>query len=170
MGRASTNLGSHEWTIEAHLEQAELCTLLVQVFDGLLGDIRAAAHQYEHMLGIRRTDVVKEVVFAAGDLADLFHIMLDNAGHRVIILVGCFTTLEIDVRVLRRAALMRMFRIQRASAECLDRIVIEQFTHVFVVDGFDLLHFVGGTEAIEEMKERNAALDRGKMRNQSKGP
>ena len=56
------------------------------------------------LLGIGRAAVVEQLVVAAGQLADLVHVLLDDVGNGVIVLVGSLAALEEDVRVLRGAA------------------------------------------------------------------
>ena len=165
LGERAHELCRNERTIEADFEHTELRAVFVKVFNGFFRNIRATAHDDEHGFCIRRADIVKEVILASGELCDFAHVMLHDAGNRVIILVGCFAALEVDVRVLCRATLMRVIGVQRAGTEGLDRLGVEEFAHVFIVDGFDLGDFVGGAESIKEMKERHAALDCGKVRN-----
>ena len=105
---------------------------------------------------------------AAGYLANLVHVILNNCGDCVIILVRGFAALEVDIRVLRRARLMRMLRIERAVAETLYGLEIAQLRHILVIDSFDLLYLVRGAEAVEEMQERNAALYRAEVRDERK--
>ena len=56
-----------------------------------------------------------------------------------------------------------MVRIERAAAEGLDGIPVEQLAEVFVVDHLDLLDLVRRAEAVEEVDERHAALDGDEM-------
>ena len=151
-------------TIQTNLDKAELIALAVQVVDRFLHDVRAAAHADEHVLRIRSADVIEQMIASSCDLADFVHVMLNDFRDRVIVLVRRFTRLEVDIRVLRGTADMRMVRVHRAGTEPGDRVPIEQLVHV---DQFDLLDFVRGTETVEEMAERNAGLDRGKMRDKS---
>ena len=57
-----------------------------------------------------------------------------------------------------------MLRIQGAAAERIDCIPVKHFAQRLVIPDLDLLDFMRGAEAVEEMKERNTALDGGKMR------
>ena len=52
---------------------------------------------------------------------------------------------------------VRMLRVQGAGTEGRNRIAVKQLVHVLIIDRFDLLNLVGGTEAVKEMHEGNAA-------------
>lgn len=99
------------------------------------------------------------MILAARDLADFAKVAFHNVGNRFIVFVDGFAGLEIDIRVLRRAADDRIVRIQRALAEFADRVPIDEFFVVFVVEDFDFLDFMGRTEAVEEIQERDPRLD-----------
>ena len=157
-----------ERTVQTDLDETELLALAVQVVDRLFRNVCAAAHDDENFLRIGCADIVEEVIVTARDLADLVHIMLNDLGDLGVVIVRCFTVLEIDVRVLRRTAEVRMIRVHCARTERCDRIAIEELIHVCIVDELDLLDFMRRTEAIEEMAERNGRLDCGKMRDQRK--
>ncbi len=61
---------------------------------------------------------------------------------------------------------MRMLGVQRARAERLDRLKVAQLGHILIIDHLDLLDFVRGAEAVEEMQKGHAGLYGGKMRDQ----
>ena len=155
-----------EGTVEMHLDQAQLLALLVEVVDGLLDGLAAAAHGDDHALGIGGAHVVEELVLAAHQRADLLHDLFHDGGGGVVELVGRLTVLEVDVGVLRGAGLMRMIGVKGAVAEGLDLVPGHQGLDVLVINRVDLLHLMAGAEAVEEMQEGNAALQRGQMRHQ----
>ena len=148
-----------ERTVEVDVQQADLLPLRVEVIDRLLDRLADGAHRDDDAVGILRTVVVKEMMLAARDLCDVGHGLLDELRQRIVEAVGRFTRLEVDVRVRRGAAQDRMVRIERAAAEGLDGIPVEQLAEVFVVDHLDLLNLVRRAEAVEEVDERHAALD-----------
>ena len=92
---------------------------------------------------------------AAGQRADLLHHFFNDAGDGQIVGVGRFAVLEIHVRVLGGAGLVGMLGVQRAAAESLDGVPVNQLGHFFIFDLFDLLHFVAGAEAVKEVEEGN---------------
>ena len=103
------------------------------------------------------------MILAPGQLADLIHVILDDAGDLKVTLVGSFTALEIDIGVLRGTCLMGMLGIESTSTEGIDCIVIEELCHILILDLLDLLNLVGGAEAVKEVYEGNACLDCGEM-------
>ena len=105
---------------------------------------------------------------AAGQLADFFHIMLNDCGNGHVTGVAGFAILEVNVRVLGGAGKVRMLRIERARTEGGHCIVIKQLAHILVIYGLYLLHFVAGTETIEEVDEGDGSLDGGKVSYQRK--
>ena len=67
--------------------------------------------------------------------------------------------LEEDIAVLSRAAQHGMLGVDGAFAERLDRVPIDHLGKILVVPRLDLLDLVRGTETVEEVDERNSALD-----------
>ncbi len=62
--------------------------------------------------------------------------------------------LEEDVAVLVAAAGVRVLRVERVVTESLDGVHVAHLLQILVVPHGDLLDLVGGTEAVEEVKER----------------
>ena len=152
-----------ERTIQVNAHQTDLLAHLVELVDGLGRNVAAGAHRHDDVLRIRSADVVKRLVRAAGDLADLVHDLFHNRRNGVVVLVASLAALEVDIRVLRGAAKGRVIRIQRAGAELGNLLGREQLGHVLISDLVDLLNLVRGTEAVEEVQERHGALQRGDM-------
>ena len=71
--------------------------------------------------------------------------------------------LEEDVAVLVGAAHGGMLGVQRTGAERLDGVHVHHVLQVVVIPDLDLLDLVGGAEAVEEVDERDAALDGGQV-------
>ena len=155
-----------ERTVQVHAHQTELLAHGVELVDSLGRNVAAGAHRHDHSLGIRRTDVVERLVRAAGDLADLVHDLLDDRRGGQVVLVRRLTALEVDVRVLRGAAQMRMLRVERTGAELLDLVPRHQLGDILVRDLVDLLDLVRGTEAVEEVQERHGALEGRQVRDE----
>ena len=58
-----------------------------------------------------------------------------------------------------------MVRVQSMCAELIDGIQISHFLQILIIPCLDLLDLVGGTETVEEVDERNFALDGCKVSN-----
>ena len=155
-----------ERTIQVHAHEANLLAHGDELVDSFCRHVAAGAHGNDDILSIRRADIVERLVRTSGQLADLFHDLFHDGRGLCVVLVRSFTALEIDVRVLCGAAQVRMIRVQRTGAELSDLIPRHELRHVFVGDLVDLLDLMRGAEAIEEVQERHAALQCGKMRNQ----
>ena len=100
------------------------------------------------------------MVFPAGQAADFRHIALHDVRKRLPVTVGDFALLKMDVRILHRAAQHGMVGVEGAAAERVDGLPVQQPGQFFILQHFDLLHLVGRPEAVEEVEERNAPLDR----------
>ena len=162
-GDSSDELVGCEGPVKANFDETKLLALGVEIIDGFFGNIRAAAHDNDNTLCIGCADIVKEMIPASGQLANLVHVMLNDLGNLGVVDIGSLTTLEVDVGVLSGTGLMGMLRIESTVTECLDCIAVKQLCHILVVDLLDLLDLMGGTEAVEEVYEGKACLDGGKM-------
>ena len=116
-------------------------------------------HGYNHTFSIGSSVVVEEMVLAACDPGDFGHIAFYHFGHCFIVSVAGLTVLEEDVAVFCHTACNRVLGRERAAAEFGKSLAVEQRLEVFHLKGFYLLDFVRCTETVEEINERNAALD-----------
>ena len=107
--------------------------------------------------------VVEELIVGAQLLVDLAHVLLNDGGDRVVVLVAGLTVLEEHIAVLVRTAHDRMLGVQGALAERLHRVHIHHILQIVVIPDGDLLDLVGGTETVKEVDEGDAALDGGQM-------
>ena len=103
------------------------------------------------------------MILSAGDARDLIHHGLDDAGNCVIVFVCGFSVLEVDVGILRRACLMRMFGVEGTCAETVDIVKVDEGLDFVVVDDVDFADFVRGSETVEEVYERYGGFEGGKM-------
>ena len=142
------------------LDEADLLAFLDERVNGLVQRVAARAHRNRDILRVRRADVVVELVRAARELGELVHVLLDDRRGGLVVLLAALAALEVDVRVLRRAAHRGMLRIKRTLAEVLDELVIDHLADHLGRDLIDLLDLVGGAEAVEEVEERNLRLER----------
>ena len=153
-----------ERTVQANLHEADLFAVGVHVVDNFFRDVADGAHGDDDTISVGSAVVVEELIVGAELFVDLAHVLLDDCGQRVVVLVAGLTVLEEDVAILVAAAHGRMLRIQRVGTERLDSLHVAHFLQVGVIPHGDLLDLVGGTETIEEVQERDLAFDRGQMR------
>ena len=74
--------------------------------------------------------------------------------------------LEVDVGVLGRAAQHRAVGRERAAAVGADQLVVDHGAHIVIGQLLDLLHLVGGAEAVEEVEEGDARFEGGGLGDQ----
>ena len=155
----SQQLLSAEGTEQANLHQTDLLAMSVQVVDDFLSHVVDGAHGNDDAVSIGCAVVVEQLIVGAQLLVDLAHVLLNDGRQSLIVLVAGLTVLEENVVVLVRAAHCGPFGVQGVLAEGIHSIHVHHFLQVFVVPNCNLLDFVGGTEAVEEVDEGNAALN-----------
>ena len=135
----------------------------VYQFRCLDGCILAGAHDYDQVFRVFRSVVIEQMIFTAGDLADLGHVILNDFRNRFIILVDGFAALEVGVRILGGAPHYRSVRVQAPLAERFYSFPVQHFRIILIIKYFNLLDFMRGTEPVKEVQEGNAALDGSQM-------
>ena len=156
-----------ERTIKADFEQADFFAMFGKVVDGLFDCFAARAHHYDNVLRIGRAVVLEQLVLSARQLFDLVHHALNYLGRGGVVFVGGFAVLEVDIRVLRRAFLVRVVGVERARFELAyllhaARLFRELFDLV-VFDAVDLVYLVACPEPVEEVQERDLGFERGEV-------
>ncbi len=164
-GRTFSRALEDERTVQTDLDQADLLAVGVQVVDDFLEHVADGAHGHDDAVGIGCAVVVEQIVVGAQLLVDLRHVLLDHGGQRVVNAVAGLTVLEEDVAVLVAAAHLRVLGVQSAGRGTPHGLHVAHFLQIGVVPLLDLLDLVGGTEAVEEVQERNVALDGGQVGN-----
>ena len=128
-----------ERAIEMNGQQSNLLALCVEILRDLLRRLADRAHGDDDAVCIRCAVVVKEVVLTPCDLCHLRHCFLNESRNGIIVAIDRLTPLEVDVRVLCRAAHHRMIRVERTTAERLNSIPVEDLRKVCIVHDLDLL-------------------------------
>ena len=136
----------------------------VQVVDDFLEGVAEGAHAHDDAIGIFGTVVIEQVIARAELLVHLVHVVLDDRGQVVVRGVAGLTVLEEDVAVLVGTAVVRMVGVERVVTERLHGSHVDHLGEIVVIPHGDLLDLVRGAEAVEEVQERNLALDGGKVR------
>ena len=152
-----------EGAVEADLQDTDLGAVLVHVLDGPVEGVGCGAHDDDDIGGVGSADIVEEVILAAGEGCDLVHVLLDDAGNGVIVLVRGLAALEVDVLVLAGDMDLGMLRLLGAGAEAGDELLVDQAPDVVIADLLDLLVLVAGPEAVEEVEEGHLGLECGQM-------
>ena len=153
-------LGGRERAIEAELHHADLLPLRHEVGRGLRGGLRARSHRDDDALGVGGPVVLGEAVMAPGPLGQRIHRLLDRGGDPRVERVDRLARLEVDVRVLCRAADERPFRRERPATVIADEVGGDKRQQVVVGEQLDRVQLVRGAEAVEEMDEGDPGAER----------
>ena len=151
---------------QANLDHADLLALLDHQVRSLFGRFGAGAHEDDHALRIGRAIVIEEVIGAAGLGGKAIHHRLHNRRNRGVEGRTGLAGLEEDVGILRRAADDWPIRAEGVFAVFENVLVVQQGADGLVANGQNLAHFMRGAEAVEEVNERDAGLQRGDLRHQ----
>ncbi len=153
--------GRVERPIQPHLEQPDLLTTGVQGADDFLQHLGGRTHDDHDALGIRRADVVEEVVGAPDEPGKAIHHRLDDGRGVQVEEIDRFPPLEVDIRVLGGTAYRRTFGGEAALAVGEDQFLRDHRPQVVVAEHLDLLDLGRSAEAVEEVQERQARFERG---------
>ncbi len=151
-----------------HLDQSNFLAACVQSFDCLLGGFRSRPHHHDHSLRVRGAHIVKQPVLPAHDLGKLVHHGLHLGGANVVVRVRGLTDLKEYVRILRCPAQHRMIRRKCPLPMFEHAVHVNQSPQIVFGQHLNLVYFVRGPEAVEEMKKGNPGFERGRMRDQRK--
>ncbi len=110
----------YERTVKSNLNQTNLVTVRKKFFHGFFDGFADRSHRHDYVLCVRRTDIVKRLVLATGYLADLIHVFYYDFRQLIIELVGSFSCLKEDIRILCSTANHRMFRVERSLSKLID--------------------------------------------------
>ena len=159
-GRESgLDMFDREGTIQTDFDKTDFFAFGDEVIESFFDGFAAGTHGDDDFISIGGTDIVEEVHRTAGQAGDLIHVFLDDTGQIEVDLVGGFAALEVDIRVLGSHFGIGSFRTESALTETFDIFHIDEALHISIVEKFDLLEFVRGTETVEEAEEGDFAFE-----------
>ena len=158
LGHSCQEVLGRERTVEVNSYQTDLFALGAQVVDHFADGFCYRAHSDDDAFCFGVAVVVEQTVVAAGDFADLLHVVFYDFRNGVIEAVAGFAVLEEVVRVFGHTTCNRSHGVHGAAAEFGQSFLVDQRSEVFVVQLLNLLDFVRGAEAVEEVDERHACL------------
>ena len=129
-------------------------------FHGVLCYVRAGTHNHNQAFRIGITDVLEELIVAAGDFFKLGHFFLHNTGHGVVKFVDGFARLEVHIRVGGGTAHRRVFGVEPAGFMFFHQFVVNHFVHLFFGQRFHHVQLVAGAETVKEVHKRHARSER----------
>ena len=165
LGHGGKEVLHGERSVQVDVDHADLAAAGVQVIADLFQRVADGAVRDDDFGRVGRTVVVEQRVVAAGQLVDLVHVVLDDAGNCVVEAVLRFSALEVQVGVDGGAADAGMFGVEGVLAERVDRIHVHELLHVVIIEGLDLLDLMRSPETVEVVQERDSALDGGQVGN-----
>ena len=128
------------------------------VIDNFLCNVANRTHCNNNSVCIRSAVVVEQLIICTDLSVNLIHVIFNNIGKCIIILVASFSVLEEYIAVFSGATKNRMFRVDSSCTECSNCILIYHRLKIFIIPYFDLLNFMRSTEAVKEIDKRNSAL------------
>ena len=141
-----------------HLHHAHLLAVLVQIVHGLLHGTRRGAHHDHHTIRVGSAHVVEQMVLATRNAGHLvhrgLHVLRDLGEQRAI----GQSVLHPSIAALHDTHALGMRGVQSALLELQSLVERVDLLHLVRSYHLDRGHFVGGTETIEEVKQRVAAL------------
>ena len=153
-------LCGREWMEEADPHQPDPLAGRVECVDRLLDRARRRAHDDRDAVRVRGAVVVDEPIPPAGPRGEFVHYLLDDAGHGAVEQVRGLAALEEDVGVLRGAADHGGIGRHAPAAEGEHVVVADQRPEVVGFEQRDLVDLVRGSEAVEEVEERDPGPER----------
>ena len=150
-------------SVKSYLQEADLLAFFHENVDRLFDSLADGTHSNDDVLSVSSSDIVEQLVVSSCELADLAHVLFNYSRYVIVERLSCFTSLEEDIRVLSCTAYYRVLRIESSCSEFVDCVHVDQFADLFVIDDFDLLDLMRCSESIEEVQERNSALDSRKV-------
>ena len=100
-GNAARNASRRKRAEQAQLQQADFFSGLFRRRNRFFHGSRAGAHQHDHALGIRRADVIAQVIRAPGELRKAIHRVLNDGGRGDVKRIRGLARLEKYVGILR---------------------------------------------------------------------
>jgi hypothetical protein len=126
------------------------------MFYGLFHRPCTRAHHHNHPFGIGSSEVIEQPIAPAGTLGKAIHYILHNCRTRPVVRIDRLAGLKEDIRILRCAPEQWMIGRQCPLPMLPDQSIINQPTQIVIIQQRDLIDFMGSTEAVKEVQERNA--------------
>ena len=163
LGHCGEEVLDREGTVEVNADHADLLALGVEIVNGFASSLGDRTHADDDTFCIVCTIVTEEFIFTTGDFGNGSHILLHDGGYGVIVGVANFAVCEEGFGILSHASGDRMFGREGTVAELADLVHGDERTKVFLVHHLNLLVFVRGAEAVEEVDEGHAAFKCGEV-------
>ena len=144
-----------------NFDQTDLFAFFGKTFNRFFNNAAAGSHADDDVFSVRASNVIKQIVLAAGNFGELVHRFLNDSRNGVIVLVASFASLEVNVRVLSGSANGRVVGVHTALTMSVDQIERNHRLDLIFGNLFHRVDFVRNAEPVKEVKERNAGFERG---------
>ena len=158
-------MSGRERSVKVNAYHTNLFASCVKEVNCFLNGVANRTHSNDYTLSVLCAVVIKELIICTDFLVYLLHICFGSGNSVVVILVTSLSVLEENIGVLGRTAKNRSFRIQCSCSEICNILHIKHILKVCIVPNLNLLYLVRSAEAVEEVKERNTALQGCKVSN-----
>ncbi len=149
---------------QVHLQHADLVATRREIVDRLVHGVGAGPHDHDDPLGLGMARVLEQAVAPARERGEPRHQLLHDVRAGAIEEVRRFARLEERIGVLRGPPQHGMVGRERPPAVGRHLVFRQQRPQVVVGELFDLRHLVRRPKAVEEVHERDARVERRRVR------
>ncbi len=142
-----------------YLQESNLAAFPSQSIHCLLDRASDGTHGDDDICSFRIAVVVEQFVITSCDLIDLVEIFFYDVRQIIIILIICFSDLEVDIAVLYGVSQCWVFRVQRSVFEICQCFFVHQTCDLIHIRNLDFVDFMGCSESIKEVHERDIGFD-----------
>ena len=148
-----------EWAVESDEDGTNLTTVLVEIVDSFFNGDAARTHQDNDFSSVSGAVVFEDFVLTTGDLLANLKCLDELVLDLTVNVVLGFLSLEPDGGTHAGAHAFWMLWVESAQTELLDFLVWDEWLDLFIVNHFDLLNSVRGSETVEGVDNWVGTLD-----------
>src|SRR6266480_4954255 len=142
-------------TGQPNLKQADFFALGVEPFDGFFGGTNCGSHRDNDALGIRRANVIEQVIASPRLSGKAIHNILHDRWAGKIERIACLASLEENVGILRGATEHGLVWAQRAFAVPANGLAVDHGAEVIIREQREIVQFVRSTKTVEKVEKGN---------------
>ena len=109
-----------ERAVKSYFQKTYFLTLFGEIVYGFFDSFAAGTHHNDKIGSVGSAVVLINLVLSAGKCADFFHHFRNDCRSSVVVFVGSFSVLEVNIRVLSGTHLVRMLWIKGSCLKFLD--------------------------------------------------
>ena len=155
-----------ERPIQAHLKNADFFASGAQCPRGRSSGLRSRAHEDDDALGVGGALVFEQPIGPARQPSKAVHGCLNDRGNALVERIGRLARLKVGVGIVRSPPDERMLGIECPCPMFANQIVADHRSNLFVREKVERVEFMRSAKPIEEVKKRDARLERRRLRYQ----